>query len=203
MTTRRVGRDMAAYTSWSDRVCQQLWASFVDTAAIGLPQINSKHSQSRKELDMWQLELFTKRNTLQIVHSVSGNVVFKHLKQLLLSLSRISCEVKCTVRECECECELDHKLLLLIKAFATNQHQNGTWYFFFFFFRINLSNIPLPPLSYSYHEHKWYHCIRFVSHKLKTMGWSAQHVEACFHTNMMEQSGSLTRDSPAIFYINT
>lgn len=31
---------------------------------------------------MWQLELFTKRNTLQIVHSVSGKVVLKHLKQL-------------------------------------------------------------------------------------------------------------------------
>lgn len=38
---------------------------------------------------MWQLELFTERNTLHIVHSVSGNVVFKHLEQLFLCLSRI------------------------------------------------------------------------------------------------------------------
>lgn len=41
MTTRKVGRDMAAYTSWSDRVC--LGALLVDSAAIGLAQINSKH----------------------------------------------------------------------------------------------------------------------------------------------------------------
>lgn len=131
MTTWRVGRDMAAYTSRSDRVCQQLWASLVDTAAIGLSQINSKHSQSRKEVDMWQLELFTKRNTLQIVHSVSGNVVFKHLKQLLLCLSRISCEVKCTQ-------SVTLQTFLLIKA--TSRHPNGTFYSF-----VDKSFIPLPP----------------------------------------------------------
>lgn len=42
-TTWKVGRDMAAYTLWSDRVCQQLCELFVDSAIIGLPQINSKH----------------------------------------------------------------------------------------------------------------------------------------------------------------
>lgn len=43
VTTRKVGRDMAAYTSRSDRVCQQLEALCVDSAAIDLPKINSKH----------------------------------------------------------------------------------------------------------------------------------------------------------------
>ena len=120
---------------------------------------------------MWQLELFTERNTLQIVHSVSGKVVFKHLRQLLLCLSRISCEVKCTVSECKLQ------TCLLIKALATSHHQNGTFTVF------DKSFIPLPPHSYNYHEHKSYHRFRFVSHKLKDDGMiGPKHVEGSFFT---------------------
>lgn len=42
-------------------------------------------NEAGKEVDMWQLELFAERNTLQIVHSVSGEVVIKHFKQLFFS----------------------------------------------------------------------------------------------------------------------
>lgn len=92
---------------------------------------------------MWQLELFTGRNTLQIVHSVSGKVVLKQLEQLSPCLSRISREVKCTFSECELQ------TFLLIQALATNHHQNGTFTVF-----PSLFFIPLPPQSYTYHEHK-------------------------------------------------
>lgn len=103
---KRVGRDMAAYTLWSDRVCQQKhFASLVDSAINDLPQINNKHHRSRKELDMWQLvRVDQKQKTkqaLQVVSSISGSVAFTifFFEQIFRCLSRISCEVKCTVRE--------------------------------------------------------------------------------------------------------
>lgn len=56
LTTTRAGRDMAASTFWPDRVCQQKhFASLVDSDINDLPQINSKHQQSRKEVNMRQL----------------------------------------------------------------------------------------------------------------------------------------------------
>lgn len=124
---------------------------------------------------MWQLELFTRRNTLQIVHSVSGNVVFKHLKQLFLCLSRISCEVKCTVSECK------------LQTFNSSAcHQSlPKWHLLQF---LKKSFIPLPPYSYNYHEHKSYNRFRFVSHKQKDNGMTGPNTKRpLFHTKMMEQ----------------
>lgn len=42
-----------------DRVCQQLEALCVDSAAIDLPKINSERWRSGEEVAVWQLELFT------------------------------------------------------------------------------------------------------------------------------------------------
>lgn len=121
-------------------------------------------NEAGKEVDMWQLELFAERNTLQIVHSVSGEVVIKHFKQLSffffslsLRLSSRSCEVKCTVSECELQTFFSFWI-------TTNHHHNGT---------LTVSDksfIPLPPRSFhNYHEHKSYHrgFSGFVSHNLK------------------------------------
>lgn len=137
VTTRKVGRDMAAYTSWSDRVCQQLGALFVDSAAIDLLKITNK-AGTNWVCGSW---MYLPKTALQIFHSVSGNVKSKHLKPPFLCLSGISCEVKCTVRERKLQ------TFLLIKALATSHYQNGT------FTGFDKSFIPLPPRSCIYHEH--------------------------------------------------
>lgn len=73
---------MAAYTLRLDWIRQTV----VSVCLFTQPQLVYHKSivSTSKVGKTWlcgSWELFTKRNTLQIVHSVSGNVIFKHLKQ--------------------------------------------------------------------------------------------------------------------------
>lgn len=174
VTTRKVGRDMAAYTSWSDRVCQQLGALFVDSAAIDLPKITNK-AGTNWVCGSW---MYLPKTALQIFHSVSGNVKSKHLKPPFLCLSGISCEVMCTSQ----------------RAKVTNYSFNSSschqslpkWHLYRFWLIVHT-----PASSFLYLP--WaqsFHIIGsgFVSHKLKDDRKISPNIKRpVFQTKMMEQ----------------